>query len=643
MEFEKKRAERCYHAIQAFYRNVKDKSQAIEIRYPHLADILYAAKIAADAVGLKYSHGCIYTRNNWYHCRYFFIPGEHSTCLQDGRDAYTYQLEDVYIFSVERKKPKNGKDPSKYFLCKIDNVKKVKKIKKLVDCFLEHSEIRSFYQYDPDIPNIPDKPDKENWDVTLDEKTLCKFLTQYANTLCQFGIISSSKLDCMGWRHFGGEFSYITPTGFVFCNPQETEEMIDRYLPTAIFTETSLWVAASLFSLLKPLYNFCRIKCTTGFALQILVESHQDLDSHKAALKLLELQARMWCNFREWPENHNSEPLSEFRKVYGEDFSLEYRENFGFPIAIFGYCLPDGEQIDANWTESEDEKYYEDYDEYSEAISLTKGNGTASKPFLQRVCSANCLPILIPGITPKRNYAREMCLTIPLAVHRPETRLRNFDPAECRSERDEDGMRNLHEKINKYYVRCMEIVGGDKAEIKKGLQDSIKEASNMLGVLPKKNQNGTDQLKVLLSALYFVRNTLEAKGQETKRLRILIYNFEQQYLGVATIRDFAAFVEDELEKPITHNSVIFHQDDDRIYLRYQKYWPAFQRYCKKSNIRVSISASAFRRNVLAPKKLIQPQYQVSSDSQYPRYDYRKKVDDTEENVLNLSRKILQQF
>lgn len=104
------------------------------------------------------------------------------------------------------------------------------------------------------------------------------------------------------------------------------------------------------------------------------------------------------------------------------------------------------------------------------------------------------------------------------------------------------------------------------------------------------------------------------------------------------LEDFAAFVCDCLRQNSKYREAFFYQNQDGIYLFYNKYWETFQKYCDSNGIIISCGAAAFRRNVI--EKYIFPQYDPSNPRKYPRYDYRKKVDGQKAVVLKVSPKIL---
>ena len=167
---------------------------------------------------------------------------------------------------------------------------------------------------------------------------------------------------------------------------------------------------------------------------------------------------------------------------------------------------------------------------------------------------------------------------------------------------------------------------------------SQNEAAGMLGGKPDKTDPRTEQLCSLLMSVLFIRRVLISAGQAVERLSRLIQAF-QRIIGIVTLEDFAAFVSEVVCHSGAGHPCLFGQDNEGVYLRYKQYWPAFQAYCRKNALSLSVSAGAFRREVLAANGLIKPQYAPAGNS-YPRYDYRKKIDSIEETVLNLSPEIL---
>ena len=108
---------------------------------------------------------------------------------------------------------------------------------------------------------------------------------------------------------------------------------------------------------------------------------------------------------------------------------------------------------------------------------------------------------------------------------------------------------------------------------------------------------------------------------------------------MATLQDFAHFIDDLLQGATESENLLFGQDQDGIYLYYHNYWDAFKRYCAIHKIYVNDSCLQFRHKYLIPNEIIQAQYKPSN-GQYQRYDYRKKLNGRTATVLNVSRKIL---
>jgi len=184
--------------------------------------------------------------------------------------------------------------------------------------------------------------------------------------------------------------------------------------------------------------------------------------------------------------------------------------------------------------------------------------------------------------------------------------------------------------------------GRDRKKIKKALQNAYQEALDDIGA-PRENPSMDEQHKAcLLGSLYYAATVFEEAGVEDRytQFKSHICQVRKFFGHQAAADDFAAFVEEVLREDSAYHPVLFGEDGDGIYLRYKTYWEAFEDYCKKNGVVLHQNALQFRKRELIPAGYIRPQYRVSDPRKYARYDYRKKIDDREETVLNVSKRIL---
>lgn len=635
-------------------------SKSITITSDYFASITYAAKKAAQKVGLKFSYGVLATGNNWERCVYLYFPGKSSEFYENGDRFDSFTLHQVAIVKIIRHKAQKKSEYQIKVIKTLDT--EVNNIGPLVTAFFELSK-----KY------AEDRGEQDKCDVTLSPTRLYDFLSHYNQWLMRLGIINKGISNYIyGWQTNG------LPSPRFPSFPNEEEKYLSWFdvdsdycqrgkEPVRLFNMLGIpgdeiLFAATIYSLLKPLFRLCDIKVNTGFVLQLQVNTSAHSDEKDAlvrnnnyqdALWLLELQTHMWCDYREWPTDqvfHKDDFKSNFRKRYHSRFLLNSLENHGFPVVLFGYIWPDGQgeaEIDEDAEDDDDND-----DELASELSPIAGNRQLKAEELSYLCQGNCLPILVPLIPSKKDYPKEKCLTITLDLPNARSSLKHRDPDWEPVEREPivnernnvsqmEKIQKIHEKINRFYMQLMEGIDGYPVSIaKKILMKCLGKAFDVLGTTQKMATDQEEHQAVILSSLYFISDTLPDDDEEKTELSMYIHEFEQS-IGVCSISYFANFIDEYLSKEVGKDHVIFYQDQKSIYLTYKKYWPAFIKYCERNGIKLTISAGAFRRNVLAKRGLITPQYKVSSNAAYPRYDYRKKVDGKEETVLNLSRKILE--
>jgi hypothetical protein len=580
---------------------------------PEVAEaICFTLKSAAKESNLTLRNGCLYTRNNQFHCRYFFIPGSRSTWVTQGQDTLKYSYDHVYVLALER----------------IDSVP-LYRLSHIETEYKDYSDVTKFFHLFSNTKN-----------VTLNKSLLEAFLVHYSKELARMHLITETR--------YNGSYSWILDVGKdrirnnlfdLFMLTQHAENPADEFISSSPCEADALCFTATVFSIVKPLFQLCRIKCDPNFVLQILLDPAQFSDEQKPkAMFHLELLLHFWCDFREWPV---ADGKPQKKKEYG--FDIKFRNRYSdplqklrishrnFPIAYFNYKklskLPLGSDLD-------------EWDAESDSVRYTK-RLKFNKAELQCLGKNEVLPILIPYEPPARNYARAQCLTVTLRTastdivkHCYAANLRHPDGTVTTAR---DTATDTHRRINNYYFMMVNALSElPFSQLKKMLRHAYREAQAEFGCLESQQDARQQQFACLLSSLYLVRDCFVKQDQPVQNLQHFIDAF-LRVAGVASISTFANFVQQVVKQK---SDVLFCCEPGSIYLHYAHYWPAYQKYCRSHNFTLSISAAAFRRDLLKPAGLITPQYQTSGGN-YLRYDYRKEHNGQKATVLKLSDRILE--
>lgn len=463
------------------------------------------------------------------------------------------------------------------------------------------------------------------------------FLHSYQKRLISCGIQSEPESHLIhGWNPLKDYFSYI------FAPP------LERYKPEQTHTTgilrlrqhsdaACLFFAATVFSLLKQPMR-CMMKNDAEhfqFALYVYSEQRIPLDSFfEHALHY----ANMYCNFRSW-----GDPLTE--KYQCAKFCYQYPwecngsaqlacwNHLYFPVSFTSDHLETDEDSDFESERTKKEKMKQNADGEDFIIEET-GHKLLIDNSLEDDCETpvfqlnnarkylkklSCLPVLIlhegAGGQQMKNK-NILSLSVDFSVKRR--------PAPI--------MHLRHIQIMDGYVGFLENIshGGEK-EFRAACKAASKNAYRDLGVLKKDATRDQHYQAKFLSSIYVAEHYAEQNTLFMVAAKDTLVYLKKHIAHLATAGDFARFLGE------CDRTVSFYQDDTGIYLHYKQYWSAFQAYCKDRGIVLKVSAAQFRKTVL--KHYIRPQYQVSGDN-YPRYDYRKKVDGQEATVLNVDPKIL---
>ena len=567
-----------------------ERGKSIELTEKDFQDLTFVMRNASKKADLAFRAGGVCTKNNRLKCKYLIFPGRKSTYWENGSSSHLFLLDDVRIFfsSIITHKPRT------YHLTYVTSVSEVTSCQELIDYC--HSLSTAF------------EP------ITLSDSKLESFFKNYIEELIRFGIVSQAPDEALrGWHEAEGIVSFMADSTIVHSDEKRyIGEDLDDLLPMTTQPVESILFAASIFSLLKPLLQIiCKNGNINAFIVQICLNQDEET-INQYSFWTLEQQIQLWCNYRTWPrEFRRGSYPSKFRNTFVKMPPLLYQLHMGFPIFFFNYKkqeLPD-----------------DPIQPYSRAEAQI-----LDKKQLEYLCSANCLAVLVSNQLPPKNYPSKRCLTIEARMKHPERVLKRYNGEPYL-------LKDLHERINTYYISCMNLISGQPVKIiRKQFQTSFQKASTVLNLTSKNDRQ--NQIASILATLFFLSSTLKKAGQNTKRLNQWIQTFQGE-VGVATLQDFAHFIDDLLQGTTESENLLFGQDQDGIYLYYHNYWDAFKRYCAIHKIYVNDSCLQFRHKYLIPNEIIQAQYKPSN-GQYQRYDYRKKLNGRTATVLKVSRKIL---
>lgn len=383
-----------------------------------------------------------------------------------------------------------------------------------------------------------------------------------------------------------------------------------------------VFMAATLFSLCKPLFLRYNIKANYKFSLQIEIKSTSEAEDVCKQM-LLGQFADMWCNYRNW--NNCSEKNSVGLKFWHKD---------GIAGVIF-----------APWNHLNFPLVFSDYSRVSwdsakhGDIEAQKITGHLSKKEVRDIGGASCLPLLLPLQKAEKPYPQRDCLKLVWdPANTMDEMISRFEP----TVRNKKRLSRRHREIMRFYGAFLRTLNefiqksDNKNAVAKQIRQNYKDALFDLGTTQAKATLERQEKACLLSSMYLARDMMEGSRYSSDIL--IAIDGVKKYLGRdAVLTDFAKFVCDCLKSGSKYHGAFCYQDQEGIYLFYNKYWEEFQKYCVSNGVIISCGAAAFRRNVI--EKYITPQYDPSNPRKYPRYDYRKKVGNQKAVVLKVSPQI----
>lgn len=337
--------------------------------------------------------------------------------------------------------------------------------------------------------------------------------------------------------------------------------------------------------------------------------------------------ADMWCNYRDW-KNRDKKNWAHF-KFWNKDGVAEV---FFAPWNHLNFPLVFSDHSRISW-------------DSAKHCDIDAGNvrGFLSKQEVRNIGNASCLPILLPLRKTEKPYQVKDCLNL---IWDLSDNMEQIDKMAACFEPTVSNKKKLsrrHREIIRFYVEFLDFlnelvnVENDKKAVAKLLRNSYTDALLDLGAMPAKATIEQQEKACLLGSMYLAKDVLKESRYRDNILAAI--NGLKKYLGRdVVLTDFAEFVRECLKKNSKYQEIFCYQDEDGIYLFYNRYWEGFKNYCDSNHLVIKCGAAAFRRNVL--EKYISPQYDPSNPRKYPRYDYRKKVDNEKAVVLKVSPKIL---
>lgn len=575
-----------------------------------LYDIVTAPlKRAARKVGLKVSGGRIFTKNNWNCCGVLLFPLE-----------VDYMPLDL---------PRCGIYLWKQTLCaEVEFAGSMRRLKKVEEISIPNGDIDSFWESIKTFCTEKLKP--------LPKDDLFELQNAYGESLRLVGFEGvSSKNLFAGWG-YNNIWKYFPPKELEdieirsFSKEEPREFKLNANQPVRMIEPVErictsfeyVYMAASLFSLCKQVFSYFRIGKGIDFCLHVGLEGSSG-EEDRLSRMLMERFTHMWCNYRPWKKRKKEKKgIGKFWNLSNQTVILAAWNHFNFPFVV-------SDSPSLPWDCGHEQDKYHDLP-------------MPTKKRVNQLAQASCLPILFTFSKHGQQYAATDCLKLtwsPPGGEKLKKMIDQFEPT-CKNKKY---IWYRHWLIVQFYVTFIQSLEAmikeapDQKAVKKRLGSYYKRAILDLGVLPKNASVEQRQKAYLLSAMYLARDLLGASTY-AKDIDRAISGLKRHLSRDAALSDFAAFVRQCLEPSSDYRGAFCYRDSDGIYLHYKGYWTQFKCYCAQRGIKINSGEAAFRRNVL--KSYLTPQYEPSDQLKHPRYDYRKKVGDRVEIVLNLSPIIL---
>ncbi len=267
-----------------------------------------------------------------------------------------------------------------------------------------------------------------------------------------------------------------------------------------------------------------------------------------------------------------------------------------------------------------------------------------TKREIKNMCQCSNLPILLYVLDsnhPEHDYPEDLCLTITpiLDAYSRDMRLTK------KTNREElfDLYSGYLHYLSKYTDQEHKDIPHNKA-LKKAAKSLYTKKLKELGTDTKHASAKQQHVACILTALALLTQYIESISTDTPSAHTgHVFHIESRFKKLATAKTadkstFATFLKELEEK--NNSSIILKTDDDYLYLDYKKYWPAFETYCKKHDIKITESAAGFRR--LTISKYLKEQCKPKAGTR-KRFDCRRKINDTVTFVLIVSRRLINDY
>lgn len=608
-----KRASDFQSTVQEFYDHPKKWSKTMSIEKFNI--LLFAAKRAAKKCGLAFRSTGLQYKNGKRKCGILFFPGDDASFYRTGTSIPYVQILNPLFLALPH--------DAQYY--------PVKKTKKLLLEQLPYSI------YKNDVYSVDDCAEichnlaiqiapRDNMDgipnteftreTVLDEAEIRMFFHEYIAELCNLEVICESKDSFFcDWNNSDDALLYgKNPHIYVSNKP------VSSFGKKTVFNSgDSIFFASTLFSLLKPVYKICKFTDYLDFIVQLTPNVNpKDAAHYKTGLFYLEMQSRIWCNYRKWGAitKKSKDPYkNRFRKRISEQISSAPLYHKGFPISIFNYKKQDN-------AEDEIKLIFDAANNPIVNLSSTQVKQFAAYP---------CLVLMFPIYTPSKAYPKRFCLTLEItSPQKVPDRLHNFDY-----------LSEIHHIANArymYYIDAAAKISYKKT--RKALKKYYRIALSRLCPNLEKCESKDYQLAFLLGSLYYINSILEGRGDdEVIYLKSKICEFERE-IGIVTIDDFRNYISNLLHERKNTAKIRFAENNEFVYLEFgEKYWEDFLRFCNNNGIRLGISRTQFQKDYLIANGILIPQYQPKNGG-YARYDCKKKFGSETVRVMKISKKAL---